>query len=442
MDDTHPYSRNRHLLRVESPHVTGKRVVFCTFGPLGDVYPFLAIARELRRHGHVPVIATTPVYRPLVEAEQMAFHPVRPDIDVTDPDILRRVMDPRTGGRHVVCDIIMPALCDSFAGTVAAAAGADLLVVHPMALSAFAFARMTGIRWASAALAPMSLFSVYDPPVLPGLPFAERLAAWGPAAQRRLLTMLALLFEPQWKPFRRLERALGLPPAPNPLFRGHSPHLTLGLFSPSLAGPQRDWPANAHATGFPFFERQGGMPPELERFLEAGDPPIVFTLGSAAVGTAGEFFRQSAAAARSVGRRAVLLVGRDPRNRPVGELPPGVIAVPYAPHAAVFPRASVIVHHGGIGSTGEAMRAGRPMLVVPYSHDQPDHAVRLTRLGVARRLPRARYEAPTAAHEIRILLGDASYADRAAVIGTQVRAETGALTASHLLTGLLERTTA
>jgi rhamnosyltransferase subunit B len=442
MDDTHPYSRNRHLLRVEARPMTGKRIVFCTFGSLGDIYPFLAIARELRRQGHAPAIATTPVYRSLVEAERVAFHPVRPDIDVTDPEILRRVMDPRTGGRYVVCDIILPALRDSFEDTAAAATGADLLVVHPMALSAFAFARMAGMPWASAALAPVSLYSAYDPPVLAGVPFADRLATWGPAAQRRLLKTLALLFEPQWKPFRRLERALGLPAAPNPLFWGHSPHLTLGLFSPALAAPQSDWPANAHATGFPFFEQPAGLSPELERFLDAGDPPIVFTLGSAAVGTAGDFFQQSVAAARSLGRRAILLVGRDPRNHPAGTLPPGIIAVAYAPHAAVFPRASVIVHQGGIGTTGEAMRAGRPMLVVPYSHDQPDHAARLTRLGLARRVPRARYGAGVATRELRTLLDDAGYADRAAETGSRVRAETGTATACHLLTGLLERTNA
>lgn len=439
MEDTHPYSRNRHLLRVEPRPVTGKRIVFCTFGSLGDLYPFLAIARELKRQGHVPVIATTPVYRPLVEAEEVAFHPVRPDVDVTDPEILRRVMDPRTGGRYVVGEIILPALHDSFDDTAAAAIGADLLVVHPMALAALAYARMTRMPWASAALAPMSLYSVYDPPVLPGVPFADRMAAWGPGAQRRLLRTMAFLFEPQWKPFRELERTLGLPPAPNPLFWGHSPHLALGLFSPALAAPQRDWPARAHATGFPFFEQPGSLPTGLARFLDAGDPPLVFTLGSAAVGTAGDFFRQSAEVARTLGRRAVLLVGRDPRNQPA-DLPPGVIAVPYAPHAAVFPRASVIVHQGGIGTTGEAMRAGRPMLVVPYSHDQPDHAARLSRLGVGRSLARGRYTTAAAALEIRSLMDDPSYAERAAAIATHVRAETGALTAANLLTGLLERT--
>ena len=295
----------------------GKRIVFCTFGSLGDLYPFLALARELRRQGHRPAIATTPVYRPMVEAEQVDFHPVRPEIDVTDPEILRRVMDPRTGGRYVVCDILLPALRESFYDTAEAADGADLLVLHPMALAASILVRSAGLRWASAALAPVSLYSAFDAPVLPGLPFAERLSRLGPVVQRALLRTLTRLFEPQWKPFRRFERTLGLDAAPNPLFYGHSPELTLALFSPVLAPAQPDWPVGARATGFPFHEQAHGLSPELQAFLDAGEPPIVFTLGSAAVGAAGDFFRQSAEAARRLGRRAVLLVGRDPRNHPL-----------------------------------------------------------------------------------------------------------------------------
>ena len=132
-------------------------------------------------------------------------------------------------------------------------------------------------------------------------------------------------------------------------------------------------------------------------------------------------------------------VGRDPRNQPKDDLPPGVIAVHYAPHAAVFPRASVIVHQGGIGTTAEAMRAGRPMLVVHYSHDQPDHAARLSRLGVARGIPREKYSAAVAASEIQALLQDKRYADRAAEIGARVRTETGVDPACDLLSRLLQK---
>jgi len=294
--------------------------------------------------------------------------------------------------------------------------------------------------WASLALAPVSMYSVYDPSVLVGLPFAEWLASCGPMVQRGLLRTMAFLSEPMWKPFRKFEEELGLPPAPNPLFWGHSPQLALGLFSPFLAAPQGDWPANAHCTGFPFFEHSQGNIPDLQRFLDSGEPPIVFTLGSAAVGVAGDFFQQSAEAAHQLGRRAVLLVGSDPRNQPKAGLPPGVMVVPYAPHAAVFPRGCLIVHQGGIGTTAEAMRAGRPMLVVHYSHDQPDHAARLSRLGVARGVPREKYNTFVAAREIQTLLQDKSYAERAAEIGARVRSETGVTRACDLLSRLLSET--
>jgi UDP:flavonoid glycosyltransferase YjiC (YdhE family) len=416
----------------------GKRIVFCTFGSLGDLYPLLSLAREMKHRGHAPVVATSPSYRRLIEAEEIAFHPVRPDVDISDPGILRRVMDRRTGGRYLFCDIILPALRDSYQDTAEVAADADLLVIHPIAVAALLLARKSGCPWASVAVAPMSLCSAYDPPVFSGLPFAEKLASFGPGVQKVLLKLIAAMFEPVWKPFREFEKELGLLRAPNPLLWGHSPHLALGLFSPVLAAPQPDWPANAYATGFPFLSHSDGNTPELEEFLNAGEPPIVFTLGSAAVGAAGDFYEQSAEAAMRLGRRALLLVGRDPQNQPKHPLPPGVMAIQYAPHAAVFPRGCVNVHQGGIGTTGEAMRAGRPTLVVHYGHDQPDNAARLVRMGVARSIPRERYNAEVAAREIQNLLENKTYAERAAAIGAQVRNEKGTARACDLLGRLLE----
>jgi rhamnosyltransferase subunit B len=418
----------------------GKRIVFCTFGSLGDIYPVLALAREMKSRGHSPIVATTPVYRPLIERQEIAFHPVRPDIDVSDPAILTRAMDRRTGSRYIICDVIIPSLRESYQDTAAVAADADLLVTHPVTLSAFLLARKTRLPWAFVALAPVSLYSIYDPSILSGLPFAEKFATFGPSFQRGLQKTMAFLFESLWKPFRAFEKDLGLPPAPNPLIWSPSAHLILGLFSPLLAAPQSDWHSNTHATGFPFFAHEEGNSAVLQSFFDSGEPPVVFTLGSAAVGAAGDFFQQSADAAHRLGLRAVLLVGRDPRNTPVRKLPPGVIAVPFAPHAAVFPRAGVVVHQGGIGTTGEAMRAGRPMLVVPYGHDQPDHAARLTRLGVARCVPRERYTSAIAARELQLLLSDNGYAQRAADLGDRVRKETGVRTACDLLTRLLQET--
>jgi UDP:flavonoid glycosyltransferase YjiC (YdhE family) len=151
---------------------------------------------------------------------------------------------------------------------------------------------------------------------------------------------------------------------------------------------------------------------------------------------AGPFYDNSVAAAKRLGRRAVLVLGKNARNRPA-RLPDGVVACDYAPFSELFPRAAVVVHHGGIGTTGLAMRSGRPMLVVPYAHDQPDNAERLTRLGVARTIPPRRYTATRAAAELRHLLDSPAYSLRASEVGEQVRQEDGVRAACDALTGLL-----
>jgi UDP:flavonoid glycosyltransferase YjiC (YdhE family) len=151
---------------------------------------------------------------------------------------------------------------------------------------------------------------------------------------------------------------------------------------------------------------------------------------------AGDFYEHSVAAAQALGRRALLLVGRNQPRRP---LPPGMLAVAYAPHSAVFPRAAVIVHQGGVGTTGEAMRAGRPMVVVPFGQDQPDHARRLKRLGIAQSVRAHRYDAASAARAIGAVLGDPGCAERARAVGARVRAESGVATASDAIERLLVR---
>jgi UDP:flavonoid glycosyltransferase YjiC (YdhE family) len=231
-------------------------------------------------------------------------------------------------------------------------------------------------------------------------------------------------------PVHELRRELGLPPAAHPIFEGkHARDLVLALFSAELGAPQPDWPRQVVQTGFAFHDRLepgAGLSPELVRFLAEGDPPVVFTLGSAAVFDAGRFYLESVDAAVSLGRRAVLLVGFDPDNVPRSPLPAGVIAVEYAPFSELFPRAAAIVHQGGAGTTGQAMRAGRPMLVMPFSHDQPDNAARVVRLGVARVIERRRYRADRAAMALRGLLDDPAYAEAGAKVRARMAGEKGA----------------
>jgi rhamnosyltransferase subunit B len=418
------------------------RIVLTTFGSLGDLHPYLAIALGLQARGHEVVVATCGCYGPKVEALGIEFRAVRPDAPdwEAEPDLMRRFMDRREGPAQVVRNWAMPALRESFDDLQAAAKGADLLVSHPITYVTRLVAEKERIPWASSMLAPLGFFSVYDPPALPAAPFFAQLRFLGPAFYRRLFWLIRRSVRSWSEPWHRLRAEIGLPPtAEEPILEGqHAPSLVLALFSKLLADQQPDWPPQTVITGFPFYDEGGGagLSPELTRFLEDGPSPIVFTLGSSAVLAAGRFYEQSAAAAQRLGRRAVLLIGKDPRNRMVS-LPEGVAAFDYAPFAELFPRAAAIVHQGGVGTTAQAMRAGRPMLVMPYAHDQPDNAARVARLGIARTISRDRYTAARAVDELAHLLEDPSYAERAAEVGRRVGGEDGVRAACEALEGVL-----
>jgi len=407
------------------------RVILATFGSLGDLHPYIAIALELNARGHQPVIATSAAHGPRVEACDVEFYPVRPDLPPLQPGLMQRVMDARRGGEVVFKEFVLPNLRASYEDLSAAMRGADLLVSHPITLAAPLIGRKMGKPWVSTVLSPLSMFSASDPPVWPAMPARERFACMGPLLNRGFLRFADWVTRPWFKDYRQLEHELGLPAGPSPMFYGqHSPYRILALFSSALAAPQPDWPRQTRVTGFPFFDRDehGGTPTELARFLAGGPPPVVFTLGSSAVHDARDFFTESIAAVRELGCRAVLVTGLETGNALPKPLPPGIAAFDYLPFSGVFPRAAAIVHQGGIGTTAQAMRAGRPMLVMPYSHDQPDNATRLKRLGIARTIARDRYRACTVAAELDSLLRDPAYALQANEIGERVRAEDGVRT--------------
>jgi UDP:flavonoid glycosyltransferase YjiC (YdhE family) len=362
------------------------RIVITTWGSLGDLHPYLAIARELQTRGHHAVVATSPCYRQKVESLGLEVRSVRPDCDwLQDVEKVRRFSHPRWGLLRVGRELIMPSLAEMYEDLLAAVYGADLLVSMHASYAARLVAEKTGVAWASAVHIPLVFLSAHDPPVLDVAPLLSRkLHFAGPAMWRPLFWFGKRATRFIARDWYRLRKNLGLPPATdgNPLFDSHSPLLVLALFSSLLADRQPDWPRQAILTGFPFYDEhtQTQLPAPVACFLEEGPPPIVFTLGSAVSGHAGSFFEQSAKCAKLLNRRAVLIIGRqgDDALKP---RPSGIIAAEYAPYAELFPRAAAIVHHGGVGTTTYAMRSCRPMLVVPHTWDQPDHAHRATRAG-------------------------------------------------------------
>lgn len=413
----------------------GKRIVLSTFGSFGDIHPYIAIALELKARGHSPVIATSEVYREKMDALGIELHRVRPDLPAyDDPDELSRLsvelMEPR-GGTEKVIGLLTPNLRDVYEDLDAAVANADLLLTHPLPLVGPLVAQKRGLPWASSVLAPISFFSAHDPPVLAQLPALYHLQCRSVVLSRLLYRIASHRLEKLMEPVYRLRAELGLPRGAQPLLAGqHSPSLVLALFSSVLAKPQPDWPANTRVTGFAFYDRRDffgetEMQQELRKFLDEGPPPIVFTLGSSAFWVARDFYLDSIKAAQALGERALLLIGHQ-RNLPKEPLPEGVAAFEYAPFSQVLPRAQASVHQGGVGTTAQGMRSGRPVLIVPHAHDQFDNAARVARLGCGRMIARPRYNANSATKELEVLLQRRDYSIKAAEVGRQVQDENGA----------------
>jgi UDP:flavonoid glycosyltransferase YjiC (YdhE family) len=219
----------------------------------------------------------------------------------------------------------------------------------------------------------------------------------------------------------------------DPVFRDKfSRDLVLALFSHWLAKPQPDWPPQTSQPGFVFIEAaavDANLTSQLSDFLASGSEPIIFTQGSTVVHRPGYFYRVSAIAAKRLGRRAVLLGARDGS----GIDSPDILTLPYAPYSQLFPRGIVNVHQGGSGTTGEALRSGRPMLIVPYGWDQPDNALRVERLGAGLHVSRSEYTVDTATAALKALLGTSRFSIRAAAVREQMAKEDGLTSACNAI---------
>lgn len=401
-----------------------KRIVLTTTGSLGDLHPYLAIGLELLARGHTVTIATSKIYRTKVEQTGLGFAPMGPHFETTAPDLMHELMDAKKGPEQLIRQILYPSVPATYEEVTDALRGADAVVTHPITMASQIAAEKLGLPWVSTVTAPIAFFSRYDPPVLAPMPFLARLRGLGPGVNGLIIRLVRAKTRSWMKPITEFRASVGLPPGQDPLFEGqHSPQRVLALFSRVMAEPQPDWPRQALVTGFPFYDQEEhgqALDPELQHFLDAGPPPVVFTLGSSAVFDAGTFYQDSVAAVRQLGWRAVLLAGANAIREP---LPPGTVVFAYAPYSKILPRAACVVHQGGIGTCGQALAAGRPMLVMPYAFDQPDNAARLERLGVARVIGRKDYTARRAAAELDRLLKDARYAERAAMAARRVAEE-------------------
>jgi rhamnosyltransferase subunit B len=425
-----------------------RKVVLATVGSLGDLHPFIALGVALRDLGLNAVIACSPEYRAKVEAAGVAFHPLRPGFDDLERDLgMDRAQLTRAVVKHsrfLFRELVLPYVGAAYQDMMKATEDADIVLTSSLAFAARLAAEKRGIPWMAVVLQPMMFLSSYDPPVIPKAEFLSALLrTMGPAPTRLALWILKKAVSALFRPLRAMRADLRLAPsAQNPLFDGQFADAgAIGLYSKLLGGIQPDYPQRTSIVGFATFDGDDGstgLDPELEAFLDAGPAPLVFTLGSLIVNSPGRFYGHGVRAAQALGKRAVLLVGEHGCGEFAHLRSAEVFVGAYAPHSALFPRAAAIVHHGGIGTLAQALRSGRPQLIVPHFADQPDNAARARRLGVARILPPWRYSDTSVSRHLAGLLGDDGHLEQARRIGESLAAEDGAARAARIVLDTLE----
>ncbi len=386
-------------------------ILIAAVGSHGDVHPFVGIGMGLRARGHRVRVIVNPHFESIVRGAGLEMVPLGTDAEyralATHPDLWH----PTRGPKYIFQQMgaLVPPVYQAIADHHVP--GKSVVVQSTLAMGARVAQDKLGIPTATVHLQPAVIRSVILPPILPGavLPW------WLPMMGRRLLLSFAdkFILDPMVAPeLNRFRATLGLSSPARNIVHGwwNSPQRVIGLFPAWYAPPQRDWPPQLKLTGFPLYDERGvsSLSPELDAFLRGGTPPIAFTPGSA-MWKADEFFKQGAEACRILGRRGLLL-SRHADHIP-RDLPAGVIHVPYAPFGELLPRCAALVHHGGIGTTAQAMAGGVPQIIMPFSHDQPDNADRANKLGVARAIPPRDFTAERVARVLSEMLDDSMVRD-------------------------------
>jgi rhamnosyltransferase subunit B len=403
------------------PHDEPFRVLIAALGSYGDVHPFLAIGRELQRRGNDVVMILPAMYESLTRSLGLEFVPAV-SIEQFERISSKAELWHPVKGFHVIAEGVAESLGWFYQAIVNNhRPGRTGLVMSTLVLGGRVAQETLGIRGVTVHLSPAIIRSAIDPPRTPPLPTASWMPRWWNRLVYRAVDFLVIdrVMTGRLNVFRR---SLGLAPVKR-VFDGwiHSPDRVIGLFPDWFAPPPSDWPRQTVLTGFPLYDEADvtRVDPDLEKFLKEGEPPIAFTPGSA-MRYGKEFFSEAVQACRLLGRRGVLL-SRHLEHLPVN-LPREIRHVDYAPFSRLLPRCAAIVHHGGIGTSAQAMAAGTPQLVVPMAHDQQDNAARLKRLGVSETLPASKFSAGRAASLLKEIMND-SHATSCRAIKERMSAE-------------------
>jgi sterol 3beta-glucosyltransferase len=387
------------------------RAVLTNFGTTGDIQPFLALATELRRVGHTPIIALSPNFSCRAAELGFEFVPIGPDLQKVQGEIIATILElivvNSVETMRALFEPLAQALPQTFEDLKAACRGADVLISGPLQPASRMVHEVSGIPFVSVQIAHFGG---------PGRP----------ALQQATGSFI--------NPFRI---SLGLAPLQNPLsLDANSEQLSLYAMSRHVFKTPKDWPASDYVIGYFFSDDHRWRPPEdLVKFIEASEPPILITLGSTTYENTGKISNVILEAVQRSKQRAIVQHGWSGLATGTTENP-NIYTLGPAPHHWLFPQVSCIVHHGGAGTAAAAFRAGIPSIFI--LHGGPIHSNIAQELGCAG--PPISYWELTAerlATAIDQTLNTPAYYEAAATLGERIRLEAGVKKARQLIERLV-----
>jgi rhamnosyltransferase subunit B len=373
-----------------------------TFGSEGDLKPPVAIGKMLRQFGAEVDLIANPFFEQKVLSESLGFIGAGPFVDLDtvlkdDPSLLHPVKGPWQVWKMLLGSVehIFPVACQQIEKQ-----RPDIVVSHAIELATQWAARKYRIPYVTLSTTPL-IWCSRDDPVYSGKRLRQ---AWMNAVALHVLVWVSeFSFAVST---RKLRRRFQLPKAYGAMKSIFSESvLNLGCWSTLFRPETRDDPVNSLIAGFTI-ERErdpGRIPKELMDWLSQESPPVIVGLGTTARWQGRHIYQAVAEACAELEKRC-LLIG--PELKDFEDLENGIRAVRQIPFREVFPYACVLVHHGGLGTTAQALFAGCPQLVVPFAHDQFSNAARVKQLGAGLSLPSRKISEKSAKNLIRQLLNN------------------------------------
>lgn len=351
------------------------KILIQTLGSAGDTHPFVGVGKTLRDRGHHVVVFANEVFKDTVIEAGLEF------VEMGDADTYRDLADrPEVWDKRRGIELILRGVAEHLEESInlieAELDDADVIVNSSLGFGARMVRDIHGLPLVTAHLAPSLFRSSHRMPRTEIMWVKDSYPMWAKKLWWRIGDLLVdRLVTPE---LNRARRRRGLQPVRRVLdeWAVYSPEKTIGLFPDWFGPPQPDWSHPVGLVGFPLYDEGDvrDLHSDLDAWLSRGEPPLVFTAGSANV-HARQFFATAKNVCDRLGLRGVLVTAND-ADIPE-ELTGSLRHERYVPFSFLFPRSRGLVSHGGIGTTAQALAAGIPHLVTHVNFDQRDNASRL-----------------------------------------------------------------